>query len=91
MNGKPNKNRTCEANTYCRINKTRLEQAGDGRKLKCPRCDAEYDPDWVPPPTQEERRDQYRKLVGRKYGWPAGVASAQRKSKPINGWTPGSR
>jgi hypothetical protein len=89
---KPNKNRTCTANTYCIINKTALRQMGDGKKLKCPRCDAEYDPDYVSPPTQEEKRNQYREMINRKYGWSqANRAKSKAKPKPLNGWTPGSR
>lgn len=67
---KPNKNRTCEDGTYCIINQTKLLQIGDGRKLQCPVCGALYDPEWTPPPTQEEKEEAYRKMINRKYGWP---------------------
>ena len=41
----PNSSRTCEANSYCRINRTKLRQTGKGRRLSCPRCGTIYDPD----------------------------------------------
>jgi hypothetical protein len=65
--GKPNKSRTCEATTYCRINRTSLEQMGVGHKLKCPVCDAIYDPDYVEP--KESKPVDYSEMLYRKYGW----------------------
>ncbi len=43
---KPNESRTCTACISCVLNKTALVQTGSGRKLKCPICDTEYDPDY---------------------------------------------
>jgi hypothetical protein len=42
--GRPNEKRTCTETAYCRINKTKLVQAGNGFIWKCPVCGAEYDP-----------------------------------------------
>ena len=34
---------TCNATMYCEINRTKLIDAGDGYKRKCPVCSALYD------------------------------------------------
>ena len=55
---------------YCIVNRTKLVQMGDGRKLKCPVCEAVYDPDYKPPLTQKEKEEAYKDMINRKYGWP---------------------
>lgn len=65
----PNDSRTCDNDRYCTINRTELVQIGDGYKMKCPVCGTLYDPQWKPPPTQEEKEEAYRRMINRKYGW----------------------